>query len=111
MDQLLITRIDKYIHSTLLHHCLHNDNHANHIGVCAHTMNVARVARPFPLAYKPQHIEWERGNKISHNTRNVKKDYTVLLIQHDGNLASDVSTRCSGRPQGNEKLVLRLVNL
>ena len=27
--------------------------------------------------------------------------YTVLLIQLDGNLASDVSTRCSGRPQGN----------
>ena len=38
----------------------------------------------------------------------MKKDYTVLLIQLDGNLASDVSTRCSGRPQGNEKLVLRL---
>ena len=32
----------------------------------------------------------------------LKKDYTVLLIQLDGNLASDVSTRCSGRPQGNE---------
>ena len=30
----------------------------------------------------------------------MKKDYTVLLIQLDGNLASDVSTRCSGRPQG-----------
>ena len=58
-------RIDKYIHSTLLHHCLHNDNHANHIGVCDHTRNVARVARPFPLAYKPQHIEWERGNGSS----------------------------------------------
>ena len=29
-------------------------------------------------------------------------DHTVLLIQLDGNLASDVSTRCSGRPQGNE---------
>ena len=30
----------------------------------------------------------------------LKKDYTrtVLLIQLDGNLASDVSTRCSGRP-------------
>ena len=56
MDQLLIKRIDKYIHSTLLHHCLHNDNHANHIGVCNHTRNVARVARPFPLTYKPQHI-------------------------------------------------------
>ena len=28
------------------------------------------------------------------------KDYTVLLIQLDGNLASDVSTRCSGCPQG-----------
>ena len=30
----------------------------------------------------------------------MKKDYTVLLIQLDGNLASDVSTRFSGRPQG-----------
>ena len=30
----------------------------------------------------------------------MKKDYTVLLIQFDGNLASDVSTRCSGHPQG-----------
>ena len=28
----------------------------------------------------------------------MKKDYTVLLIQLDRNLASDVSTRCSGRP-------------
>ena len=28
----------------------------------------------------------------------MKKDYTVLLIQLDGNLASDVLTRCSGRP-------------
>ena len=26
----------------------------------------------------------------------MKKDYTVLLIQLDGNLASAVSTRCSG---------------
>ena len=26
-------------------------------------------------------------------------DYLVLLIQLDGNLAFDVSTRCSGRPQ------------
>ena len=25
----------------------------------------------------------------------MKKDYSVLLIQLDGNLASDVSTRCS----------------
>ena len=25
----------------------------------------------------------------------MKKDYTVLLIQLDGNLASDVLTRCS----------------
>ena len=41
----------------------------------------------------------------------LSQDYSVLLIQLDGNLASDVSTRCSGRPQGNEKLVLRLVNL
>ena len=30
----------------------------------------------------------------------MKKDYTVLLIELDGNLVSDVSTRCSGRPQG-----------
>ena len=30
----------------------------------------------------------------------MKKDYTVLLIQLDGNFASDVSTRCSGHPQG-----------
>ena len=30
----------------------------------------------------------------------LKKDYTVLLIQLDRNLASEVSTRCSGRPQG-----------
>ena len=28
----------------------------------------------------------------------MKKDYTVLLIQLDRNLASDVSTRCSSRP-------------
>ena len=32
----------------------------------------------------------------------MKKDYFVLLNQLDGNLASDVSIRCSGRPQGNE---------
>ena len=32
----------------------------------------------------------------------MKKDYSVLLIQLDGNLASDVSTRCSCRPQGME---------
>ena len=32
-------------------------------------------------------------------TVKLKKDYTVLLIQLDGNLASDVSTRCSGRRQ------------
>ena len=31
----------------------------------------------------------------------VKKDYLVLLIQLNGNLASDVSTRYSGCPQGN----------
>ena len=31
----------------------------------------------------------------------MKKDYLVLLIQLDGNLASDVSTRCSDRPLGN----------
>ena len=30
----------------------------------------------------------------------MKKDYTVFLIQLDRNLASDVSSRCSGRPQG-----------
>ena len=29
----------------------------------------------------------------------MKKDYLVLLNQLGGNLASDVSTRCSGRPQ------------
>ena len=30
----------------------------------------------------------------------MKKDFLVLLNQlDDGNLASDVSTRCSGRPQ------------
>ena len=29
----------------------------------------------------------------------LKKDYLVLLIQLDRNLASDVSTRCSGCPQ------------
>ena len=29
----------------------------------------------------------------------MKKDYLVLLNQLDGNLASDVSIRCSGRPQ------------
>ena len=28
----------------------------------------------------------------------MKKDCLVLLIQLDRNLASDVSTRCSGRP-------------
>ena len=32
----------------------------------------------------------------------MKKDYTVLSIQLDGNLASDVSTRCSGRPHSLE---------
>ena len=30
----------------------------------------------------------------------MNEDYSVLLIQLDGNLALDVSTRCSGRPQG-----------
>ena len=30
----------------------------------------------------------------------MEKDYSVLLIQLDGNLASDVSTRCSDRPRG-----------
>ena len=30
----------------------------------------------------------------------MKKDYFVLLNQVDRNLASDVSTRCSGHPQG-----------
>ena len=30
----------------------------------------------------------------------MKKDYSVPLFQLDRNLASDVSTRCSGRPQG-----------
>ena len=34
------------------------------------------------------------------NRIKLKKDYSVLLIQLDRNLASDVSTRCSGRPQG-----------
>ena len=29
----------------------------------------------------------------------MKKYFSVLLIQLDGNLASDVSSRCSGRPQ------------
>ena len=29
----------------------------------------------------------------------MKKDYSVLLIQLGRNLASDISTRCSGRPQ------------
>ena len=29
----------------------------------------------------------------------MKKDYLVLLNQIDGNLASDVSTRCFGRPR------------
>ena len=32
----------------------------------------------------------------------LKKKYWVLLNQLDGNLASDISTRCSGRPRGNE---------
>ena len=32
----------------------------------------------------------------------LKKNYWVLLNQLDGNLASDISTRCSGRPRGNE---------
>ena len=32
----------------------------------------------------------------------MKKDYSVFLNQLDGNLASDVSTRRSGRPLGNE---------
>ena len=30
----------------------------------------------------------------------MNEDYSVLLIQLDGNLASDVSTKRSGRPQG-----------
>ena len=30
----------------------------------------------------------------------MKKDYSVPLIQLDRNLASDILTRCSGRPQG-----------
>ena len=34
---------------------------------------------------------------VSMDEIELKKDYTVLLIQLDGNLASDVSTRCSGR--------------
>ena len=29
----------------------------------------------------------------------IKKDYSVLLIQLDRKLASDVSARCSGCPQ------------
>ena len=33
---------------------------------------------------------------INITSNKLKKDYTVLLIQLDGNLASDVSTRCSG---------------
>ena len=32
----------------------------------------------------------------------MKKDYLVLLNRLDGKLASDVSNRWSGRPQGNE---------
>ena len=32
----------------------------------------------------------------------LKKDYLVLLNQLNGNLASDVSTRCSGSPQGTK---------
>ena len=28
----------------------------------------------------------------------MKKDYSVLFIQLDGNLGSDVLTRCSGHP-------------
>ena len=40
----------------------------------------------------------------------MKKDYSVLLFQLDRNLASDVSTRYSGRPRGM-KLATRLVNL
>ena len=37
---------------------------------------------------------------LAHNStpQYMKKDYTVLLIQLDENLASDISTRCSGRP-------------
>ena len=31
----------------------------------------------------------------------MKKDYLFLFNQLDGNLASDVSTRCSGRPQSS----------
>ena len=40
----------------------------------------------------------------------MKKDYSVLLFQLGRTLASDVLTRCSGRPQGM-KLATRLVNL
>ena len=38
-------------------------------------------------------------NKDTGTRKKLKKDYIVLLIQLDGNLASDVSTRCSGRPR------------
>ena len=34
----------------------------------------------------------------------MKKDYTVLLIQLDRNLASDVSTRCSGFPEDDQSI-------
>ena len=30
----------------------------------------------------------------------MKKDNLVLLNQLDGSLASEISTRCSGRPRG-----------
>ena len=36
------------------------------------------------------------------NTYAVVKYYLILLNQLDGNLASDISTRCSSRPHGNE---------
>ena len=40
--------------------------------------SLARVARPFPLAYKPQHIEWERGNGSSW------PDYELALLKEEG---------------------------
>ena len=36
----------------------------------------------------------------------MTKDYSVLLIQLDRNLASNISTRCCGRPQGILNIVL-----
>ena len=42
--------------------------------------------------------EFEEPQIMYNNVYIMKKDYSVLLFQLGRNLASDVSTRCSGHP-------------